>query len=378
MSSITGSFDRSETFNNVHDHASSFANILTGENAFYKADDYLESTKRDFSVSMTMPATYVWNTQSKVIRVAKEIFAIIVFPVFIYNVVHSLVGKYAGLLPASSLSLMGLPANYADSSRLSIDLESEWKYKRLTVEVDGYQVDAVVTGRASTFGNGKWVLDSNGNGEFYEDKLKKHEYKQFLADMDSNGIVFNYPGVGASSGSPNRFAMAKAYRAILSFLENEIKAKQIVGKGFSIGGGVQGDALNGYALKESVKYVFIKIKTFSDLASAASYLTLPILGFFVKLLGWNMGSVESSKNLKAPEIIIQTASVFSTQEVNDASFISGDGVIAYEASLAKALLEDDSCPRDNKTFFGVTSDHNIPIYDTKFLIKKVKEYLLQS
>ena len=372
MASITGSFDRSESFNNVHEN--SFADSLSGDNAFYKASDYVETTKRDFSVTTTLPTTYVWNTQSKIVRIAKRIFSIIFFPILIYNVVHSLAGKVA-LLPSSTPFLMGLPEHHAELTRKKIDLESEWKYKRLTVEVDGYNIDAVVTGRASTFGNGKWVLDSNGNGEYYEGKLDGFEFKQFLTDMDSNGIVFNYPGVGASSGAPNRYAMAKAYRAILNFLENEIKAKQIVGRGYSIGGGVQGDALNDHELKEGIKYVFIKIKTFTDLATAASYVTLPILGFLVKILGWNMGSVESSKKLKAPEIIVQTASVIDHEELKDASKIIDDGVIAYAASLAKALLDDETCPKHNKTFFGVSSNHFYQIPNTKFLIKKVKEYL---
>ena len=134
-------------------------------------------------------------------------------------------------------------------------------------------------------------------------------------------------------------------------------------------------SVNVLILKKGIKYVFIKIKTFTDLATAASYVILPILGFLVKILGWNMGSVESSKKLKAPEIIVQTASVIDHEELKDASKIIDDGVIAYGAALAKALLEDESCPKQNKTFFGVSSNHFYQIPNTKFLIKKVKEYL---
>lgn len=371
MSSVSGIFDKSEVYNNVHENKSSFADILSGKNAFYKADDYVETTKRDFSVKSTLPATYVWNTQGKIMRVVKTIFSYLFFPVLL---VHSLAGKHTGLLPASNLEMMGLDEGHAVRSRKNMDFDGEWKYKRFTIDVDGYQIDTVITGKASTLGNGRWVVDSNGNGEFYEYKLKDREFTQFLTGMNSNGIVFNYPGVASSSDGPSRYAMAKAYRAVLKFVEEEIQAKKIVGKGFSIGGGTQGDALNNYKLKPDIKYVFIKIKTFYDLAAAASYLTHPILGGLVKLLGWNLSSVESSKNLPVPEIVVQTAAVDEPEELKDSSKLIGDGVIANEASLAKVLLDDDSCPKHNKTFIGVYGGHNTP-FDTSSLIKKAKEYL---
>ena len=106
-----------------------------------------------------------------------------------------------------------------------------------------------------------------------------------------NAIVFNYPGVGASSGLPNRQAMAKTYRAMLNFLEdrtNGIGATEIIGYGHSIGGGVQGDALKTHELKKDVKYVFVKSRTFSDLSTTASLLMAKPFGFLVKILGCNI------------------------------------------------------------------------------------------
>lgn len=352
-----------------------FKDVLTGINAFYAKDDYVESTKRDFSASKALPPVYVYNTQSKVARVAIALFSIIIFPLFLYTLIHSAAGKYAGILPASTPALSRGSFNYAEIQRSKIDLDSDWKYKRFSIEVNGDLVDVVVTGKASTFENGKWVIDSNGNSEWYEEKLQNPIYKQFLNGTRSNGIVFNYRGVGASSGLPNRFAMKNAYQAILSFLENEIGAKQIIAKGFSIGGGVQGDALNGYTLKKDVKYVFIKIKTFSDLASAASYFIHPILGSLVRLIGWNMGSLESSKKIKAHEIIIQRARVDEPEEIDDPSLICHDGIIAKEASLAYALLKEGSCSKKNKTVIGVPSTHNQDGDYAKILLKKVEECL---
>ncbi|MFN4174012.1 MAG: hypothetical protein ACK4HV_02780, partial [Parachlamydiaceae bacterium] len=204
MVSIAPSLTGSLGLNGKTTGQSSFKDVLEGNHAFYRADDYIESTKRDFSASKALPPIYVYNTQSKVARVAIALFSIIVFPLFLYTLIHAAAGKYARILPASNPALSGLPADYAEHMRNKIDLHSDWKYKRFSIEVNGDLVDGVVTGKATTFGNGKWVIDSNGNNEWYEEKLLNPNYKQFLTDTKSNGIVFNYRGVGASSGLPNR------------------------------------------------------------------------------------------------------------------------------------------------------------------------------
>lgn len=380
MSSESTSFPgvsaRESSYNQPH--SASFKDILNGDKAFYNQPDYLDATRRDFAQNKSLPVNYTWNTENKIIRIAKLIFSIIIFPIGIYQLLHALAGKVA-LLPASSPSLIGYPGNHANDSRSNISLDGEWKYKRITVEVDGYKIDATIVGKASTLNNGRWMLASNGNGEFYEDKLSySHDFKQILSEVNGNAIVFNYPGVGASSGLPNRQAMAKAYRAMLNLLEdqkNGIGAKEIIGYGHSIGGGVQGDALKTHELKKDVKYVFVKSRTFSDLSTTASILTSKPVGFLVKMLGWNMDSVESSKKLQAPEIIMQTAKVKGYKELNDSSEIIGDGVIPANASLAKALLEDNKCPKHNKVFIGMQERHNERLNDPSFLAKKIEALL---
>lgn len=359
-------------------HSTSLKDMLNGDKAFYNQSDYLDATRRDFVQKKSLPVNYTWNTENKTIRIAKQIFSIIIFPIGIYKLLHVLAGKVA-LLPASSPSLIGCSENYANDSRSNISLYDEWKYKRITVEVDGYKIDATIIGKASTLSNGRWMLYSNGNGEFYEDKLSYiHDFRQILSKINSNAIVFNYPGVGASSGLPNRQAMAKAYRAMLNLLEDQksgIGAKEIIGYGHSIGGGVQGDALKTHELKKDVKYVFVKSRTFSDLSTAASILTIKLLGFLVKMLGWNMDPVESLKKLQAPAIIMQTAEVKGYEELNDSSKIIDDGVIAANASLAKALLEDNKCLRQNKVFIGMQERHNDGLKDPSFLAEKIEALL---
>lgn len=355
---------------------SSFNSILNGDTAFYNQEDYLESTDRDFSHNGSLPECYTWNTKNKAIRIAKKVFNVIVFPKGIYKLFQTLAGKLA-VLPSSNPKLLGLPNDYANTSRSSIDLGTEWKYKRITVKVDGLKIDAVIVGKASTLNNGRWMLNSNGNSVFYEDVLKRYDFKQILSEVNSNAIVFNYPGVGASSGLPNRKAMEKAYRAMLNLLEDQkdgIGANEIIGCGHSIGGGVQGDALRHHELKENIKYVFVKDRTFSNLSKTASLITNKPLGFLVKLLRWNMDSIPSSRALQAPEIIMQTANVLVNQEIDDSSLIIDDGLLPKDVSLAKVLLEDDECPKHNKVFIGLTETHSANLNDTTLLTTKINEF----
>jgi len=356
----------------------SIKKILSGESAFYNQSNYEEVTRKEMASARPLnSATYTYNTENKVWRVVKDIFSVIIFPIGLYRLFHSLAGKV--IVIASSPTLMQYSSDHADQSRKAIHLNGEWKVKRISVEVDGYTIDATLLGKASTLGNGRWVLSSNGNGGFYEDKLRDHSFKHILSELDGNAIVFNYPGVGSSTGMPNRNAMAKSYRAILNFLEDQEKgfgAKEVIGYGYSIGGGVQGDALRSHELKQGIKYVFVKSRTFSDLSTAASHLTNRFLGFLVKVFGWNMGSVESSKKLKAPEIIMQTANVSDYRDISgQPEKIRHDGTISAEASLAKKLLDDKQPLLGNKYFMGIPEGHSWKLNDPTHLIAKINEML---
>lgn len=374
--SFPGSLEKDSNYYQ-HPHSSFFKGMLNGHTAFYNQEDYLKNTAEDLAQNGPLPVSYTWNTERKTLRIAKKVLTVIIFPKGIYKLLQILAGKVA-LLPASSPKLLGLTKDEVTGTRSSIRLNTEWKYKRITVKVDGLKIDAMIVGKASTLNNGRWMLHSNGNGAFYEDKLKRYDFKQILSEVNSNAIVFNYPGVGASSGLPQRKTMEKAYRAMLNLLEDQnegIGAKEIIGYGHSIGGGVQGDALRNHELKEDIKYVFVKDRTFSNLSKTASLITIKPLGFLVKLLGWNIDSIVSSRALQAPEIIMQTANVLDTQEIDDSSVIINDGLLPVDASLAKVLLEDSECPKHNKVFIGVPETHSVNLNDTTILTTKINEFL---
>lgn len=356
--------------------------LIAGTSAFYQNPAYQSITIKEIESKTPLQSSYIYNTESKIWRVVKQIFSYLFFPIAIGDLIHSLIGRYADVLPASNPTRMGYDPDHALKSRKAIDLTADWKYKRLTVEVDGYQIDAMLMGKPSTFKSGRWMVNAAGNGGFYEDFLAhSKELKHILTEIKGNAIVFNYPGVGASSGMPNRSGMAKAHKAILNFLEDKQKglaAKEIVGMGISIGGGVQGEALNDYEFKPDVKYVFIKDRTFSDFCQAALSVTgSKIKSLLLRIFGWNISPIDSSKRLDCPEIILQTAHNGKYHEIIKTSDICDDGIINAEASLAKALMEDPECPLENKYFIGLKENHNEPFHKPGIIAKKINDLLAQ-
>lgn len=343
---------------------SSIRAILSGKNAFYK-NNYPKKTIEEFTSAFPPPALYQWNSSRH--------------PQSFFHSFHLKTHEwaaYAGILPASSRNKERVTDRRIKMAHAVTTSEKQWKYKRIGIEVDGYHVDVVLMGKTSTLANGKWVLQSNGNGELYEyGRFASRSFKQILTDTNSNALVFNYPGVGASSGTPNQEILVKVYKALLTFLEDAEKgvgAKKIIGMGFSIGGGVQGEALKTHTLSSRVKYLFIKDRSFSEIARVPETLpsrVMQFLGKLIRLLGWNLDSATSSKALKAPEIILQTAQVKRYTELQNSKCIIGDAVISAEASLAKTLLDDPQCDKKNKVFIGVPEMHNEHLSDPKYLAR---------
>lgn len=350
-----------------------FSTLLTGDKAFYRQPDYEKATLEDLSRLEALAPCYTVTIESRISRIAKVILAIVFFPLGIWYLLHRVAGFI--LVPAS---LDPEIAKVSIAAREALNLGGPWKYKRFTVAVDDCIVDACVIGRENTLGNGRFVLKSFGNGETY--RLTDHSFEQFLTEINGNAIVFNTPGVGGSVGGPSRDTMAKAYRAMLQFMEDQDKglgAKEIIGYGYSIGGAVQATGLNEHTLREDLKYLFIKDKTFSTLGDIAGDVAGGFLGFVVKALGWNISIVDSSIRLKAKEIIIQTISGYQEKKLTSSEQIVNDGIITPSASLAKAILESKE-PMYEKVVIGTPTDHGTPLMDITILSDEVNRMLSEA
>lgn len=293
------------------------------------------------SISQTkIPSVYLYETENKAARIAKLTLSIIFFPIGLYQLCHRLAGYL--IIPIAGRDkppVHSLPAG--------------WSGRPIKFLIDGNTIDAqiIITNPAHR----RWMLYSGGNCDFHENLPIRNE--KLLTKLNCNALFFNYPGVGESSGMPNRSTMVKAYKAALMLLEEVMLAKEIIGYGYSIGGAVQGEALLNHRLKDDINYVFVKDRTFSSLAKVASSRCIP-LGWLVKLLGWDMSPVESSKKLAVPEIILQ--------KMDECGYeCKHDGVIPAEAALAPMFID--------KHLIELSCDHRDPIEPITLLTKPIEE-----
>lgn len=347
----------------------SIKDLLYGPVPFYNQPTYRQTTTQDFAAEKPLPKViYEWNTESRVMRIAKQILCIIVLPIAICQILHRLIGKV--FIHASSPFILEKLHDFKEtplSCKRSVKIDGVWQFLRRTVLVNGTEIDTMLVGRKDTWQNRRWTIVSGGNGEFFETMLtKRHRLFNLLRRLNSNAILFNYPGVGASCGLPNKQGMIHAYKAILSLVEdkNHIGATEIIGYGYSfVGAGVQAEALASHKLLEDwyAHYVFIKDRAASSIVDVGSAMTFKPLGIFAKLFGWDFETAKSSKNLKKPEVILQTASVGQCERLHDSRKIIFDRIIPPGATLAKVLLDDPSCPKQNKTFFGISEEHDNPL-----------------
>jgi len=380
-----------------------------------KLHDYLQTpayfeqalVQKEFQVNEAPTPSRTFESNSKVWRIAKEVLYALGAAFLLYSSFY-LLGSYftifqtLGLptpfiLPAIPLTFVPLsrwahslpgslivPASSYTHSELSpfrknlkeVCNRLDFQIKRFSIQVDGEQIDAVMLGKIENLQNGRWTLVSGGNGECYEYSTDD-SLMRLLNHLGSNAIVFNYPGVGASSGKPNRDLMIGAYEALLKVLEEDIQAKTIFGYGHSIGGGVQAEALKGHQFKSGVKYLSIKSRSFSDLSETAANLMFKPLDLLVRLLGWNLETAKCSKELtKCPELILQTAKSSPYSEISRLEDIVHDEIIDPSHSLAAKLLKDKP---SHKYLMGIPDYHNDGLSkESCAAISKKAEEMLQA
>jgi len=388
--------------------------LLHGSSAFYKQADYVESTKKAFYMNQAPLPSHVIETGNKSWRIAKQALYTLGCTFLLYASMHQLGSYFTAFqnleLPKASsfplaaqallfpftfpklihnlVGLVTVPGSIASFFagtlfRREIDiqgLDSQGiRIKRFSIEFDGYTIDAMMFGRPEKLENERWTLISGGNGEFYE--VLKFDFIQqdlinFLDHLDSNAILFNYPGVGASSGFPDQDIMVKAYVALLEVLEDDIQAKTIFGYGHSIGAGVQAEALSQHEFKDNIRYLFMKSRTFADFAETVGDVLFSPLDFLIRFVRWNFETLKSSAELKYPELIFQTVKSHFYQDlskyIND---IISDPLISPPVSLAYQLLSQSSYWK-YKFFMGIPEKHNDGFpKNTTAIAEKVEEML---
>lgn len=359
--------------------------VLSGPSAFYRSNDYECTLKKSLLEKSSPKPCYKIELENRILRIAKRVLSYVLFPIAIYQYLHSYAGKYQLLKMGCDREYQLLHGKSIDDKRLDMMSDPHWKVKRLAIEVDGFIIDAAIMGTEATLGNGRWLMHTCGSDSSYESVMgqvdpanPQKDIKNLLKEIDANMISFNYSGIGASTGAPSASAMIKAYKACLRFLEDQdrgLAAKEIITHSRSLGGGVEGEVLKTHEFQDDIKYVCIKDKTFESVSKAAYYLFQNATGIFlsalIKIFGWDFSPFPYRKldiaNVK--EIIIQSsiyADYVSITNRENLDVFKYDGSIPPKASLARAILADRNISLKNKVILGVPDNHysgfsNIPI-----------------
>ncbi|WP_213318682.1 CPn0927/CPn0928 family alpha/beta hydrolase fold protein [Chlamydiifrater volucris] len=149
-----------------------------------------------------------------------------------------------------------------------------------------------------------WVLVALGNSEAIEGGCR--EEILYLAErLKANVMMFNYPGVGKSTGTPTMAKLAQAHSACLEFLER-YRPSHIYCYGFSLGTVVQGRSLSEHPMRKDVKYIAIKDRGPASMGEAADSLArvIPMAKRILTFFNWEVNLANLVKNSKIPEIII--------------------------------------------------------------------------
>ena len=362
--------------------------VLSGSGAFYCQRDYIEKTRTELAAQGPLPPTEIFDSSSKTVRIIKGVFPKILVPWWMYDFFHT---SFGSLFFQPSVS-----ATIAEQARPRINLDSEWKYFRFSIVVDGVPVDAMVVGRPSTFTNGRWTLASLGITRIYECLLIDSPeqvcpghppglapLQQLLSKTQSNAILYNYPGMGASGGFLNLPAMVKAHEALLRFIEDQLHACVIIDKGHSFGGAVQAEAWRTHKVKGDVSYVLVKDRSPLYVIDAVQNLAGRFFAIAGKILGWNIRTPASSDTLQVPEIhVMCLGNISDSRRFIDPSEISppgeessgpfyNDQMVPYYSSTAIYYLQHPSCV--SKVVIGVPDVHGASIEDPEVLAEAINE-----
>jgi len=280
-------------------------------------------------------------------------------------------------LPAAFYSMDQIKKLRDDVATTVSQYNGPLRFEKIQIKIDGIKIDGVKIINPKAV-EGRWMAKCLGNSELYESRLTNLEALAKEADQfKSNIILFNYPGVGLSEGLASPDNMVKSYKGVLAYLEGpNVSAKEIIGHGFSIGGGVQGEALKTYTFKPETKTCFIQDRTFSQASKVASscfwYGNKRPIGWLASYLvesgNWNFNAVPPEK-FRNKTIVVQNGNQYPLLWGAPYSKPANDGVIRAKASLAHYFTKKNKSNISNIPFLFIYrpnytqkygAEHNLP------------------
>jgi hypothetical protein len=286
------------------------------------------------------------------IVVIRKVMAVIIFHIIYPAVILS-------MLPGQKQEI-----NETRKQNFEILSKTGYQCRRLTLHKSGIDYDAFAIQHDDIKDN--WAIVAGGNGWIGENCLVNCDI--MFRSFGFNLLFINGPGVGCSSGFPTSYSVGAGHEAGLQFLEKEVKAKNILIYGTSLGGGMQAEAIRQHAdFKKDIRYVVWIDRSFDRLSNAARHMVTRLAKPVFFLLGIELDGIAAAKTLQKLQItqIVTQNNRSSPQNYIlplDGSKINGkgtDGVIPNRASLYLGLGEAGFKSSAQIHCFGSsTLDHN--------------------
>lgn len=240
--------------------------------------------------------------------------------------------------------------------------------RKISLYKSGIRYDAVLVTHQKTIRNGNWTINALGNCMTMESsvyQLAKENFKNRC-----NTLLINGPSVSQSGGWPTRYQMGAGFEAGLRFLEQEVQATHILMRGFSLGGGMLGEAILNHKFKRDTRYLLISDRSFNRLSTIAGALAGAFVKPILRLIGMELDGVGAARKLSQlgiSQIVIQHTS-------KDGA--GSDGIIPDNSSLAYELHKDKNLK--NKFFLEselITHNGELPEEIKKGLIHQIQKFI---
>ncbi len=277
-------------------------------------------------------------TLSNPYTIAIGSIALLALALIVRKIVQACLG-YASYPAASRFSSSEL--NKIAKENIAELENANYQVKEIILSKSGYSYKGYIISHKDTKDNGNWQIQALGNGMAAEPFMKdiaEENNKNNLSTLLINGFT-----TSGSGGHPTRFALGAGFEAGLQYLENEIKAQNIIMHGYSLGGGMMSEAILQHdfskGVKNGIKYAMISKCTFSKLSDVAAAVVGSIVKPIFFLAGQQLDAASAAKKLirlNIPHIIVQSSE-------------KSDGVIPKKASVGQ-FLHDKKLDAFNHTF----------------------------
>jgi len=264
-------------------------------------------------------------------------------------------------------------------ARESINLEGNIRYERRTLDIDGAKGDVLFMTNPSSISNDRWTVISFGIRALYENRVAQEADKglgplqQMMEMCNTNLVVYNYPGMGASDDTPLfRESTVRAHNGVLEFLYDEKHPKQVVDYGHSFGGFVISEGCASRPSAKSVSRITVFDRT--DIQASNILWNDGYAEWFLdKTLNWNMG-IDLSKE---DNPIIAMMNVETDRAVRlrpGDTFTYTDKAVTQGTSVANIMLNTV----ENPFVIGIPGQHNDTCPDFSVLGECIEEIFSSS